>query len=78
MREIHDDLLDSIPNKFKKLTYIMSKEATKHVLGHYPYNQARGLKHGENLSWGLCYALREKELEVPREWLKQIPEIAKI
>jgi hypothetical protein len=32
--ESNDDPLDSVPNKFKKWTHIMSKEAAKRLPGH--------------------------------------------
>jgi hypothetical protein len=48
MTESNDDPLDSIPNKFKKWTHIMSKEAAKRLPGHKPYDHAIDLKQGEN------------------------------
>jgi DNA-binding PadR family transcriptional regulator len=56
----------------------MSKEAAKRLLGHKPYDHAIDLNQGENRPWGRCYALSEKQLEVLREWLKEMLETGKI
>jgi hypothetical protein len=76
--ESNNDPLDSVSNKFIKWTHIMSKEAAIRLPGHKPYNHAIDLKQGENPSWGPCFALSEKELEVLQEWLKQTLETGKI
>jgi hypothetical protein len=62
--ESNDDPLDTIPNKFKQWTHIMSKVATIQLPEHKPYDYAIDPKQGENPPWGPCYALSEKELEV--------------
>jgi hypothetical protein len=62
--ESKDNPLDSVPDKFKKWTHIMSKEATKRLPEHKPYDHAIDLKQGENPPWSPCYTLSEKEFEV--------------
>jgi hypothetical protein len=39
--------LDSVPDKFKKWTHIMSKEPAKRLPEHTPYNHAIDLTTGE-------------------------------
>jgi hypothetical protein len=70
--------LNSVPDKFKKWTHIMSKEAAKCLSEHTPYNHAIGLKTGKTPSWGPCYALSKKELEVLRQGFKERLETGKI
>jgi hypothetical protein len=76
--ESNDDPLDSIPDKFKTWTHIMSKEAAKRLPGHRPYDHAIDLKQGDNPPWGPCYALSKNEPEVLRDWLKEMLETGKI
>jgi hypothetical protein len=76
--ELDCNPLDSVPDKFKKWRHIMSKEAAERLPEHTPYDPAIDLKTGETPLWGPCYALSEKELEVYREWLKEILETGKI
>jgi hypothetical protein len=56
----------------------MSKEAEKHLPEHTTYDHAIDLKQGETPPWGPCYPLSEKELEVLREWHKEMLETGKI
>jgi hypothetical protein len=70
--------LDSVSDKFKKWTHIMSKEAAQCLQEYPPYDHAIDLKAGETPLWEPCYALSEKELEVHREWLKEMFETGKI
>jgi hypothetical protein len=76
--ELDCNHLNSVPDKFKKWTHIMSKEAAKRLPEHTPYDHAIDLKTGETPPWGPCYALSEKELEVLREWLQEMLETGKI
>jgi hypothetical protein len=76
--ELDSNPLDSVPDKFKKWTHIMFKEAAKRLPEHIPYDHAIELKTGETPLWGPCYALSEKELKVLREWLKEMLETGKI
>jgi hypothetical protein len=70
--------LDSILDKFKKWTRIISNEAANRLPEYIPTDHAIDLKTGKTPSSGPCYALYEKELEVLREWLKEMLETAKI
>jgi hypothetical protein len=65
--ESNDDPLDSVPNKFKKWTHIMSKEAAKRLPGHKPYDHAIDLKQGEEPTLGpLLRPLRKRTRSPPR------------
>jgi hypothetical protein len=70
--------LDSVPDKFKKWTHIVSKEAAQRLQEHTPYEYAIESKIGETPPWGPCDALSEKVLEVLRESLKEMLETGKI
>jgi hypothetical protein len=72
--ELDSNLLESVPNKFKKWRHIMFNEAAKRLPEHTFYDHAIDLKTGETAAWGPCYALSEKELVVLREWLKKMLE----
>jgi hypothetical protein len=76
--ELDCNPLNSVPDKFKKWTHIMSKEAAKRLPEHTPYDHAIDLKTRETPPWGPWYAFSEKELEVLREWLKEMLETGKI
>jgi hypothetical protein len=62
--EPNDDLLDPVPNKFQKWTQIKSKEASKSVPRHKPYDHALDLTPGQTPPWGSYYAIPDQELEV--------------
>jgi hypothetical protein len=64
--ESNDNLLDTVPNKFNKSTYIRSKKAAKRLLGHHPYDHAIDLKEGENPLWAPWYPLSSTELVVSK------------
>jgi hypothetical protein len=70
--------LDSVPAKFKKWTHIVSKEAAKCLLEYMPYDHAIELKTGATPCCGPCYTLSEKQLDVLREWVKEMLETGKI
>jgi hypothetical protein len=76
--ELDCNPLDSVPDKFKKWTHIMSKEAAKRLPDRTPYDPDKDLTTGETPPCGPCYALSEKELEVLREWFKEMLETGKI
>jgi hypothetical protein len=77
-KELDSNPLDSVHDKFKKWTHIISKEAAKSLPEHPPYDHTIDLKTGETPPEGPCYALAEKELEVLRDWLKEMLETGKI
>jgi hypothetical protein len=56
----------------------MSQEAADALPEHKPYDHAIDLKEGEQPPWGPVYVLLEKELEVLREWVKEMLRTAKI
>jgi hypothetical protein len=62
--ESNENLLDSIPEKFRTRTHMMSKKAAKCLPEHMLYHHLIDLKQGKTPPWGPCYALSEKELEV--------------
>jgi hypothetical protein len=76
--ESNNNPLDSVPEKFRKWKHTLSKAAAKRLPEHTPYDYAIDLKQGETPPWRPCYALSENELEVPREWFKEMLETGKI
>jgi hypothetical protein len=76
--ESQSNTLDSVPEKFKKWTHIMSKEAAKCLPGHITDDHGIDLTPGETRPWGTCYPLSTKGLEVLREWLKEMLETGNI
>jgi hypothetical protein len=56
----------------------MTKEAADRLPEHKPYNHAIDLKEGETPPWGPVYALNEVELQMLREWLKEMVRMGKI
>jgi hypothetical protein len=76
--KLESNPLESVPNKFKKWTHIIFQGAAKRLPEYTPYDHAIDVKTGETPPWRPCYALSEKELEVLREWLKEMLETGKI
>jgi hypothetical protein len=74
----NDDPLSLDPERFMKWTNIMTKEAVQRLPTHKPYDHAIDLKDGETPPWGPVYALSATELEVLREWLKEMLDTGKI
>jgi hypothetical protein len=72
--ELDNNTLNSVPEKFKKWTHIMFKEAAKCLPEYVLYDHTIDLNIVETPPWGPCYALSEKELEVLREWFKDMLE----
>jgi hypothetical protein len=71
-KEELSDALEQVPEKFRKWINIMTKEAADKLPEHKPYDHAIDLKEGETPPWGPVYALNEVELEILREWLKEM------
>jgi hypothetical protein len=72
------EALKQVPEKFRKWINIMTKEAADRLLEHKPYDHAIDLKEGETPPWGPVYALNEVELQILREWLKEMLRTGKI
>jgi hypothetical protein len=53
-------------------------EIARKLPNHKPYNYAINTTDGEISPLGPLYALSEKELEILREWLKEMLETCKI
>jgi hypothetical protein len=70
--------LKQVPEKFRKWINIMTKEAADRLPEYKPYDYAIDLKEGETPPWGLVYALNKVELQMLREWLKEILWMGKI
>jgi predicted transcriptional regulator len=68
-KELDSNPLDSVHDKFKKWTHIMSKEEAKRLPEHTSYDHGIDIRTGVTPPWGPCYALSEKKLEVLKEWL---------
>jgi hypothetical protein len=77
-KEDNIDPISLVPAKFRKWVHIMTKEAAATLPEHKPYDHAIDIKDCETPPWGPCYALSEKELEVLRDWLKDMLETGKI
>jgi hypothetical protein len=58
--------------------HIMSKVAAKRLPEQIPYHHAIDPEPGKIPLWGPCYALFEKELDVLREWVKEMLDTCKI
>jgi hypothetical protein len=56
----------------------MTKEAAAQLPEHQPYNHAIDIKDSERQPYGPYYTLSEKELDVLRDWLKDMLERGKI
>jgi hypothetical protein len=72
------DPISQVLAKFRKWAHIMTKEAAAKLPEHKRYDHAIDINDGETPPWGPCYALSEKELEVPRDWVKDMLETCKI
>jgi hypothetical protein len=77
-KEDNIDPISLVPAKFRKWAHIMMKEVAAKLPVHKLYNHAIDIKDGETPPWGACYALSEKELELLRDWLKDILQTGKI
>ena len=72
------DPLELVLGKFKKFLDIMGKEAAETLPEHRPYDCKIDLKEGETAPWGPIYPLSETELQMLREWLKEMLRTGKI
>jgi hypothetical protein len=57
---------------FKTSTHIISNEAAKRGPEHTPYNYTIDPNIGKTPPWVPYYVLSDKELEVLREWIKEM------
>jgi hypothetical protein len=57
---------------------MISKEVTNCIPEHTPFHYAIDLETRNISPWGSCYPLVEKELEVLRDWLKEMVETGNI
>jgi hypothetical protein len=73
-----DNALSLVPSKFKKCTDIMTTEAAQRLPSHKPYDHAIDVQDGQHPPWGPVYPLSETELEVLRNWLKDMMATGKI
>jgi hypothetical protein len=78
IKEDNIDPVSLVLAKLRKWAHIMTKDAPAKLQEHKPYDHAIDIKDGATPPWGPCYALSEKELEVLRNWLKDMLEICKI
>jgi hypothetical protein len=67
-----DNALSLVPSKFKKWMDIMTTEATQHLPSHEPYNHWIDLQNSQHPPWGPVYLLSEADLQVLRNWLKEM------
>jgi hypothetical protein len=72
------DPLDTVPEEFRQFLSIMGKEAADALPQHTTYDMKIDLKEGTTAPWGPIYPLSEAELEVLREYLKEMVRTGKI
>jgi hypothetical protein len=72
------DPLDLVPDEFRQFLPIMGKEAADTLPKHTAYDMKIDLKDGATAPWGPIYPLSENELEVLREYLKEMLRTGKI
>jgi len=70
--------LEKVPMEFRQYLRIMRKEAAEMLLDHRPYDCQINLQEGSMPPWGPIYPLSEEELQVLREWLKEMERTGKI
>jgi hypothetical protein len=64
--------LETVPKEFRQFLSIMGKEAADALPEHTVYDMKIDLKEGTTAPWGPIYPLSEAELEVLREYLKEM------
>jgi hypothetical protein len=67
-----------IPERFQQYIKVLGKELIDKLPDHKPYDYTIDLKDGEQLPWGLMYPLNEIELQVLRDYLKEMLELGNI
>jgi len=72
------DALTNVPGEFKPYLGIISREAVDALPPHQPYDCKIELKEGATAPRGPIYPLSEVELQILREWLKEIEQTGKI
>jgi len=72
------DPLGKVPIEFRQYLGIMGKEAAEALPDHRPYDCQINLQEGSTPPWGPIYPLSEEELQVLREWLKEMERTGKI
>jgi hypothetical protein len=70
--------LETIPKEFRQFLSIMGKEAADDLPQYTVYDMKIDLKEGTTAPWGPIYPLSEAELEVLREYLKEMLRTGKI
>ena len=73
-----DDPRDQVPEEFQEFLEVMSQETADALPPHKSYDCRIELKEGETAPWGPIYPLSATELEVLREWLKEMLKTGKI
>jgi len=73
-----EDPLGKVPMEFRPYLGIMGKEAEDALPVHRPYDCQINLQEGSTSPWGPIYPLSEEELQVLREWLKDVERTGKI
>ena len=66
------DPLDKVPMEFHQYLGIMKTEAVDALPVHRPYDCKIDLQEGSMPPWGPIYPLSEEELQVLRDWLKEM------
>jgi len=73
-----EDGLGKVPTEFRPYLVIMGKEVAEALPVHRPYNCQINLQEGSTPPWRPIYPLSEEELQVLREWLKEMERTGKI
>jgi hypothetical protein len=67
-----------IPQTFQQYCRVLGKESAHTLWDHKPYDHMIDLKEGEQPPWGPMYPVNETELQVLRDYLKEMLELGKI
>ena len=73
-----EDPLKTVPEEFRRFLSIMGKEVADALPQHTVYDMKIDLKEVTTAPWGPIYPLSEAELEVLREYLKEMLQTGKI
>ena len=75
---VSDDPWEDVLMEFRQYLGIMSQEAADRLPEHRPYDCKIDLKEGTTAPWGPIYPLFEVELQILRDWLKEMEKTGEI
>jgi len=74
----NEDPLKQVPMECRQYLGIMGKEVADQLPNHRPYDCKIEFKEGTTAPWGPIYPHLEMELQMLREWLKEMEKTGKI